>query len=668
MPDHQSNSRSQRAGPACGNCHIRKVKCDLAVRGTPACTRCLESNLDCQPKPRARRHISRVISIPSTSSRAVANDRASGEIPSPGLAQNQQAPGEENDSPPQSPSSLPTQESLAEVTRTFGSLGLGDQPRALSVAGVNNISKQSSILVDFLSQDFSLGNINDYQVTFIDNYSTIARILAQEFGRGFTDDVYHHRDAPFIKRSQGGIPRSLTSAEQAVLELQGAFILPGQRIADSFIAAFFDRLHPLLPVIDRFEFMKNYYSIGTRNSDLSLLLLQSVLLSGSTVYRHPDLKLPTTEVSWKLYMRAKALIENRFEQDRLTLVQAHLLISTFACDSCDDTIQNMWLSVGAAVRIAQGLGMHRALGKANVRPSMCRRWKLTWWTLFIHDTLCSFEWGRPRAINLADSDVEPLSSVDFQPEEAGSLPSTEHTEMFIALCNLCHIISGWLDLLRPGVARQGTPESRISNIRCQVTLLAQWFESLPPVLAAATSLWSATLHIVYHAAMLRFTAMLPRQTELVYDAATQISRISEDLQQRNLLTSLWQFGIHEIDLAMGQQARRANSRSQSEREIGLNSLRSGLPVLRQLCDRSSVAVQGTEFYEHLIQRLERQTPQDEHGNWDFQGQGAISSNEGWAQEATPSYFFSNTGDWSYEVVGTDLMIFPDMEPQHFGHI
>jgi hypothetical protein len=52
-------------------------------------------------------------------------------------------------------------------------------------------------------------------------------------------------------------------------------------------------------------------------------------------------------------VRANALVENRFEQDRLILVQSHLLFTTFASDSCDETIQNMLLSLGTAIRVAQ---------------------------------------------------------------------------------------------------------------------------------------------------------------------------------------------------------------------------------------------------------------------------------------------------------------------------
>src|SRR5699024_6401375 len=113
------------------------------------------------------------------------------------------------------------------------------------------------------------------------------------------------------------------------------------------------RVYPALPIVNRSEFMRRYYTMGSKNTSVSLLLLHSILLAGSTTYQHPDLELPASEISRRLYVRAKALVENRFEQDRLILVQTHLLFSTFASDSCDDTVQNMWLSIGAAARIAQ---------------------------------------------------------------------------------------------------------------------------------------------------------------------------------------------------------------------------------------------------------------------------------------------------------------------------
>ncbi|KAJ9145456.1 Fungal specific transcription factor domain-containing protein [Pleurostoma richardsiae] len=548
---------------------------------------------------------------------------------------------------------------VEEVSSAFDSLGAGDEPRPLAVSGMADISKQTSILVDFLSQDFSLSPINDYQVTFNDNYCNITRVLANEFGRGFTEGIYHHRDAPFVKRHHGGgIPRPLTGAERAVLELQGAFVLPSQRIADSFVTAFFDRVQPMMPIIDRSEFLKHYYAMGSASPGVSLLLLQSILLSGSATYRHPDLALDPREVSWRLYVRAKALMDNRFEQDRLILVQAHLLFSTFGSDSCDDTIQNMWLSIGSAVRIAQGLGLHRALGNANASQSMRRQWKRIWWTLFVHDTLCSFEWGRPRSIHLPDSDVDLLTVSDFQLEEAGSLPSSEHTHFFIQLCELCFIISDWLDVFRPGGPRRRTQseeerrQERIRKTRKCISDLTNWHHDLPGIMQAPLAnsgftLWTATLHITYYAAQLRFSALLPDSTDAVYEAASKITDICGDLDRQGLLHSLWNFGIHEFDLAMGQHARQVNSKSPGVSGVGFQNLRRGLPLIQQLCNRSFVASQGAVFYQQLIGKFEKHLQRgSEHS--DVHTQGAPS--DPGQQPTTPDLHTGVTPPWMAEAM------------------
>ncbi|OAL35122.1 hypothetical protein AYO20_05599 [Fonsecaea nubica] len=520
---------------------------------------------------------------------------------------------------------------LDEIRARFGSLGEGDSPRRIEVSpgGFGDISKETSILVDFVAQDFSLGAISDYQVTFNDNYTTVARLLANEFGRGFQTDVYHYRDAPFFKRAHGGIPRSMGLSELAVLDLYGSFTLPSPEVADSFIAAFFDRVHATLPILDRSAFLKGY-SAAPKPSNVSLLLLHSVLLSGSTTFEHPNLKLPHGEVSWRLYGRAKALVENRFEQDRLVLVQSHLLFSTFVSDSCDDTLQNMWLCLGTAVRIAQGLGMHRALGKANASEPMRRQWKRIWWSLFVHDTLCSFEWGRPRAINLADCDVEYLTEADFQPEYPGSLPSAEHTRFFLELVNLCLIISSWLDLLRPCRYRdhqgggRGNNLDRNSRALALLTELQQWHKGIPTTLQPPRSsaggggggggalgtgftLWTATLHITYQAALLRFCTLLPEGTDTMFRAAADISHVCEDLDRQDLLGSLWNFGIHEFDLAMVLHARQANSSDPATSRTGVRNLQRGLPWARKLGSRSSVAQQAQMFYEDLVKKMNKRS-------------------------------------------------------------
>lgn len=491
----------------------------------------------------------------------------------------------------------------------MSSLGEGDEPRRVEVDGRHDISKQKSILVEFLSQDFADADITDYQPTFVDDYASITRLLGREFGRGFSEGVYHYRDAPFVERTYEGIPRSIGPAERVVLEQYGSFMLPSPSISDAFVTAFFDRVFPTMPIMDRSVFLKNLHGAGQSGTKPSLLLVQSVLLSGSTAYDHPGIQLLPDEVSARLYARAKALIDTKFEQDRLILVQAHLLISSFTADSCDDTIHNMWLSLGTAVRIAQGIGMHRDLGQAKASASMRRRWKRIWWTLFIHDTICSFEWGRPRAIHFADTDVPLPSEADFAPDELGGLPCTEHVQFFLCLCRLCFIIVDWLELRRPGHMYWGHGSSspstdQVNSIR---EALGSWASDLPAAMQAPRhcrgfSLWTATLHIVYQAVILRVSASSsgPLAAGTAHDAAVSILQIGADLEDSNLLGSLWGFGIHQFDLAMGQHARETKSDEQDASETAFSNLRKGLPLMQQLAQRSSTAAQGLAFYEALL--------------------------------------------------------------------
>ncbi|KAK7546264.1 fungal-specific transcription factor domain-containing protein [Phyllosticta citricarpa] len=602
-----------RIAHACASCHARKIKCDLSARRGPPCSRCEDSELPCNAMIRRRRMIRAVESV----SREVVDAAA--------------AFGNHHHHHKASVETPNTVSVVSETTsELFSSLGPSDRPRRFEVSGLNDISKQKSILLEFLSQDFHEADISDYQPTFVDEYASVTRLLGREFGRGFATGVYHFRDAPGIPRTiTSGIPRTITSTERQVLDHHGSFMLPSAPIADAFMTAFFDRVFPTMPIMDRGTFLKNYYGVagggsGGGSRKLSLLLIQAVMLAGSVVYNHPDVQLLPDEVSSRLHARAKALINTNFEQDRLVLVQAHLLIGSFTGDSCDDTINNMWLSLGTAVRIAQGIGLHRDLGRAKASASMRRQWKRIFWTLFIHDAVCSFEWGRPRAVHLADTDVPLLTEADFAPDEPGGLPSTEHIQFFLALCRLCFLIVEWMELLRPGRMAWGhhgsgsngaasSRESYVDQTASVRVALETWLAELPPAMrapadgASGFALWPGTLHIAYNAVVLRLYASLTgaAAAEKVHNAAVRIVDICGALAAQNLLESLWGFGIHQLDLAVGQHARETKAAEPSVAEGALGRLGQGVRLLREVCRRSSTAAQGLAFYEALLE--ERKT-------------------------------------------------------------
>ena len=82
-------------------------------------------------------------------------------------------------------------------------------------------------------------------------------------------------------------------------------MLPPREICDELVDSFFTHIHPLIPLINRTQFMKRY---NDPQNPPSLLLLQSILLAGSRVCRNsalldkngsPDL------ASMTIYKRAK---------------------------------------------------------------------------------------------------------------------------------------------------------------------------------------------------------------------------------------------------------------------------------------------------------------------------------------------------------------------------
>lgn len=103
------------------------------------------------------------------------------------------------------------------------------------------------------------------------------------------------------------------------------------------------------------------------------------------------------DLKMAFFRRAKALIDGRYEEDRMEMVQAALLLAWFS-DGGDDVCANAWWWIGVAARAAMGLGMHREVGPSNMPPENKRTWRMIWWGLVQFDCLVSLASGRPQAM------------------------------------------------------------------------------------------------------------------------------------------------------------------------------------------------------------------------------------------------------------------------------
>lgn len=77
----------------------------------------------------------------------------------------------------------------------------------------------------------------------------------------------------------------LDSADMEYLKAKGAFDLPPRALQEDLVEAFFADVHPTAPVINKAEFLSEFYGKGSP----SRLLLFAMFTSGSRACRNPAL-------------------------------------------------------------------------------------------------------------------------------------------------------------------------------------------------------------------------------------------------------------------------------------------------------------------------------------------------------------------------------------------
>jgi transcriptional regulatory protein AMDR len=213
---------------------------------------------------------------------------------------------------------------------------------AADYAGEYELAKQH--LVNFFSQDLQDNPIrarSTYVGSELSNLNYLTRQRA-------ADQHVHHYPCSNIY-----VPREFRNKHTLAtpnLIPKDAFVLPPRHVSDALVTEYFSHVHPMLPILDRDRFLTLYHDA---EASPSILLLHAVCLAGSHVTRtyrnnNQDLKVA-------FFRRAKALLDGRYEEDRMNVVQAALLLTWFS-DGGDDICANAWWWIGLAARTAVGLG------------------------------------------------------------------------------------------------------------------------------------------------------------------------------------------------------------------------------------------------------------------------------------------------------------------------
>lgn len=280
---------------------------------------------------------------------------------------------------------------------------------------------------------------------------------------------------------------SLDAVELEILKLRGAFLLPSKSLSLDLIETYFEHIHPLMPVIDRTDFMRKF---NDPNDSQSLMLMHAVLLCGCRVSDNPllkDAKGSNHLASLTFFRRAKALYEANYESDPVSLIQSLILIGSY-WEGPQDVTKNSFYWTKVAIGLAQGFGLHRDVSTSTALTTAEKKiWRRIWWCLFEKDRNVAIAFGRPSLIDLNDCDVPMLTLDDFDendPENNVKSPyKVNETQAlyFIHLVKLAEI-TGIIISHQYTVKSLLKSKNKFSIIQHCDMLMGIWFTNLPPQL------------------------------------------------------------------------------------------------------------------------------------------------------------------------------------------
>ena len=429
--------------------------------------------------------------------------------------------------------------------------------------------------------------------------------------RQSASDVVHYPLPENVRGSRARLSE-LDSVEIDILHQRGAFLLPPRSLCDELIDAYFKWVHPIVPVINRAKFMREYKD--TKNPP-SLLLLQSILLAGSRVCNNPQLmdsNGSTTPAALTFYKRAKALYEANYEDDRVTIVQSLLLMGWY-WEGPEDVTKNVFYWTRVATIVAQGAGMHRSVEGSQLKKSDKRLWKRIWWTLFCRDRSVAVALGRPCHINLDDSDVEMLTEDDFiedDPDHPSEfLPDPVHVQFFLQYVKLCEIM-GLVLAQQYSVASKAGRQNAIDLTHSDMAL-ADWLQNCPKVVyweLPRHHFWSALLHSNYYTTLcLLHRAHMPPNSgtnrypedssypsrNIAFQAAAMITSIIESLSAHGELRYCPAFLIYSLFSALIMHVYQMRSPVPSIQQVTQDRIRTCMAALK---DVSKVWLVGKMVY------------------------------------------------------------------------
>ncbi|KAL4726580.1 hypothetical protein ACLX1H_005467 [Fusarium chlamydosporum] len=386
----QQDKRRRQQRKACDICRRRKVRCDIVDRPSGPCSVCEKSGLECR---NSDTHHSLIGPDQNTSHQQ--QDSAQDIVQSGGQEKH-------------------AREGLAR----FFKHGIGAAAWAV-------FASTKSFRIAYVGTAVSnLVHLVDLHRSFRQPYSEIHGDITGPTGPdthgSFADSAADgssgsdrtgggkplHYPYPPIRQvnSWKPTPSSWGMSQELVTEVSS---FPAQEVRDALVIAYFDHIHPFLPIVSKPEFLARY---RTPDNPPPLLLFQSVLMAGAHACSHPLVANDRHAVQNILFRRASMLYHMRHESDRMHLLQAAALFTWHIGDG-DTVAGGPWYWAGIAVRIGTGLGAHRR--SLQLPAAEMAQYRRCWWSAFFCEVFSALETGRPCAVRAEDVDQQPLRREDM---------------------------------------------------------------------------------------------------------------------------------------------------------------------------------------------------------------------------------------------------------------
>ncbi|KAI8643426.1 fungal-specific transcription factor domain-containing protein [Parasitella parasitica] len=211
-----------------------------------------------------------------------------------------------------------------------------------------------------------------------------------------------------------------------------------QEFVDYLVHMYFTRIHSYCPIINKVQFLEQYYYHSPSPPDK--YLLYAIVFIGISIFKTDitNAKIfnfsasELNEIEESMKTKAHKLLSIVYKRSMISTVQALMLLSMFmGHGENDDEDTSHWFITGMAIRMAQDLGLHRDCSKWLIPDYEIELRKRIWFGAYLMDRWVAAELGRPISIIDNEFDVELPSPYELNYTSSIHSEKTSFTPILI---------------------------------------------------------------------------------------------------------------------------------------------------------------------------------------------------------------------------------------------